>query len=85
MNKHNTFTGNLLTDLSWQQLPFENNLSKFILYVEGDDIELFIGAGAPVGVNAFKVPASAAFEWPSTIQDVWIRGVDTQTVVYFIS
>lgn len=83
--KTNTFTGNLLTDTSWQQLPFEVALSKFIIYVEGEDIELFIGEGAPVGINAFKVPASAAFEWPVTVQDVWVRGVDTETVVYFIS
>ena len=85
MDKHNTVTGNVVTDLSWQKLPFETNESKFILFVEGDEILVFIGVGSPAAVAAFKVPTGAAFEWPSAIQDVWIRGVDTETVVYYIS
>jgi len=35
--------------------------------------------------NSFKVPDGAALEWPATVQEVWIRGADTSTVVYFIA
>ena len=80
----NTLTGQVTTTGDWQLLPFSRAPDKFILYVEGQEVYLYIG-DTPVTANSFKVPDGAALEWPATVQKVWIRGADTSTVVYFIA
>jgi len=80
----NTLTGQVTTTGDWQLLPFSRALDKFILYVEGQAVYLYTG-DTPVTANSFKVPDGAALEWNATVQQVWIRGADTSTVVYFIA
>lgn len=80
----NTLTGQITTTGGWQQLPFSSTFEKFIVYVEGQEVYLFVGE-TPTTANSFKIPDGAALEWPATVHDVWVRGVDTSTVVYFIA
>lgn len=80
----NTLTGQVTTTGGWQRLPVSRALNKFIVYVEGQAVYLFVGE-TPTIANSFKIPDRAALEWPATVNDVWVRGVDTSTVVYFIA
>ena len=80
----NTLTGQVVTTGGWQKLPVSRTLGKFIVYVEGQEVYLYVG-DTPATNESFKVPDGAALEWPATVHDVWIRGVDTSTVVYFIA
>lgn len=80
----NTQTGQLTTDGTWQLLPFSRTLEKFIVFVEGQEVYLFVG-DTPLLANSFKIPDGTALEWPATVNDVWVQGVDTSTVVYYIA
>ena len=79
----NYVTGQLLCDTTWKKVPMSGTHKTFILYVEGADILLFIGDN-PVNNKAFKVVGGAALEWPNGTGDVWVRGEDAETVVYYI-
>lgn len=83
----NDSTGQITTDTTWQLLPVQNSGRDWMLYIEGDEVLMYIGGGNPdtVGTaSAFKVPAGAAFRWYSVVQPVYIKGVDITTVVYYI-
>lgn len=82
--KSNNTTGQITTDTTWQELPVDNTGRDWMVYVEGDEVLCYIGDGTPTIGNSFKFPSGAAFRWYPTVHPVYIRGVDTATVVYFM-
>lgn len=83
--KSNSITGQVTTNMAWQQLPVSNTQRDWMLHVEGAEVLLFIGDGAPSNGAAFKVPGDAAIRWYATVQPVYVKGVDLATVVYYLS
>jgi hypothetical protein len=73
----------MATTLSWQKLPADAAQDPWIIWAEGAEIYLYIGDN-PVTASAFKLPPGVALERMATVQNIWIRGVDTTTVVYYV-
>lgn len=82
----NTVTGQFTTDMTWQEVPISKvSDGKFLLFIEGQEVYVYIGEGSPTLVKSFKIPDNAALEWDNTVESVWVQGTDLLTVVYYLS